>query len=149
MGWDGVDDSLDLGGLSVPVLALIGDEEQAGEAWLAGCRGMIRRDTSPDDILVAINATVTGFVVMAQGLVSSIGREVPFDSELPAEDLTPREKEVLELVAQGLTNKAIGLRLSISEHTVKFHLNSVLGKLGAQSRTDAVVKATRQGLISL
>jgi two-component system nitrate/nitrite response regulator NarL len=68
---------------------------------------------------------------------------------LPVEDLTPRELEVLQLLAEGLPNKAIGLRLSISEHTVKFHVNAILGKLGAQSRTDAVVRATRLGLIIL
>jgi DNA-binding NarL/FixJ family response regulator len=65
------------------------------------------------------------------------------------EDLTPRELEVLGLLAEGLPNKAIGLRLGISEHTVKFHVNAVLGKLGAQSRTEAVVRATRLGLILL
>jgi DNA-binding NarL/FixJ family response regulator len=67
----------------------------------------------------------------------------------PAEELTPRELEVLRLVAQGLPNKAIAQRLEISEHTVKFHVNAILGKLGVQSRTEAVVHATRLGLILL
>jgi DNA-binding NarL/FixJ family response regulator len=65
------------------------------------------------------------------------------------EDLTPRETEVLQLLADGLTNKAIAQRLGISDHTVKFHVNSVLGKLGAQSRTEAVVRASRLGLLLL
>ncbi|MGH2536960.1 MAG: response regulator transcription factor, partial [Candidatus Promineifilaceae bacterium] len=69
--------------------------------------------------------------------------------EPPLEPLTPRELEVLGLLAEGLTNKAIALRLGISEHTVKFHLNAILSKLGAQSRTAAVVRATRLGLIPL
>ena len=65
------------------------------------------------------------------------------------EELTPRETEVLQLLADGLTNKAIAQRLGISDHTVKFHVNAVLGKLGAQSRTEAVVRASRLGLLQL
>ena len=64
-----------------------------------------------------------------------------------ARDLTPRELEVLRLLAEGLPNKTVAHRLEISEHTVKFHVNSLLAKLGAQSRTDAVVRATRLGLV--
>jgi DNA-binding NarL/FixJ family response regulator len=65
------------------------------------------------------------------------------------EDLTGREREVLGLMAEGMSNKTIALRLEISEHTVKFHVNAILRKLGAQSRTEAVVRATRLGLILL
>ena len=64
-------------------------------------------------------------------------------------ELTTRELEVLRLVAEGLPNKAIAHRLGISEHTIKFHVNSIMGKLGAQSRTEAVISATRQGQILL
>ena len=64
-------------------------------------------------------------------------------------DLTPRELEVLALVADGLPNKAIAGRLGISDHTVKFHVNAILSKLGAQSRTEAVTRAMRMGLITL
>ena len=67
----------------------------------------------------------------------------------PARALTPREREVLQLLAEGLANKAIAQRLAISEHTVKFHVNAIMSKLGAQSRTAAVVQATRLGLIML
>ena len=63
--------------------------------------------------------------------------------------ITPRELEVLGIMAKGAPNKTLALRLGISEHTVKFHVNSIMGKLGAQSRTEAVVLATRLGLISL
>ncbi len=63
--------------------------------------------------------------------------------------LTPRELEVLGLIGDGLPNKTIAGRLDISEHTVKFHVNAILGKLGAQSRTEAVTLATRMGLITL
>ena len=69
--------------------------------------------------------------------------------ERPVEDLTPRELEVVQLLAEGLPNKAIAKRLGVSDHTIKFHVNAILGKLGAQSRTEAVVRATRLGLIVL
>ena len=65
------------------------------------------------------------------------------------EALTPRELNVLELVAEGLPNRAIAARLEISEHTVKFHVSSLFSKLGAGNRTDAVRRAVRLGLITL
>ena len=71
------------------------------------------------------------------------------DDSPSVESLTPREIEVLELVAQGLSNKAVAVRLGISDQTVKFHLTSISGKLGALNRTDAVRKAVRRGLITL
>ena len=72
-----------------------------------------------------------------------------FDRTPTVESLTPREIEVLELVAEGLSNKAVAARLGISDQTVKFHLTSLSGKLGAINRTDAVRRAVRRGLITL
>jgi DNA-binding NarL/FixJ family response regulator len=71
------------------------------------------------------------------------------DATPDVESLTPREIEVLELVAEGLSNKAVAVRLGISDQTVKFHLTSISGKLGALNRTDAVRRAVRRGLIAL
>ena len=71
------------------------------------------------------------------------------DDETAVESLTPREIEVLELVAEGLSNKVVATRLGISDQTVKFHLTSISGKLGAINRTDAVRRAVRRGLITL
>jgi DNA-binding NarL/FixJ family response regulator len=71
------------------------------------------------------------------------------DDDQDIESLTPREIEVLELVAEGLPNKAVAVRLGISDQTVKFHLTSISGKLGAINRTDAVRRAVRRGLITL
>jgi DNA-binding NarL/FixJ family response regulator len=71
------------------------------------------------------------------------------DAPAPVESLTPRETEVLELVAEGLPNKAIADRLRISDQTVKFHVASICGKLGAHNRTDAVRRALERGLITL
>jgi DNA-binding NarL/FixJ family response regulator len=71
------------------------------------------------------------------------------DNDEPQEALTPREVQVLELLAEGLPNKAIAGRLNISDQTVKFHVSAICGKLGAANRTDAVRRAVRRGLITL
>ena len=71
------------------------------------------------------------------------------DGEIAPEPLTPREIEVLELLAEGLPNKSIAARLGISADTVKFHIRSITGKLGAANRTDAVRRAVRRGLVTL
>lgn len=71
------------------------------------------------------------------------------DLSPPVEALTAREREVLELVSEGLPNKAIASRLGVSDHTVKFHLSSIFGKLGVSTRTEAVRRAVRAGLINL
>jgi ATP/maltotriose-dependent transcriptional regulator MalT len=76
-------------------------------------------------------------------------RTDPDGLEVPDEPLTPREHDVLELVAEGLSNKAIGARLGISDQTVKFHVASICGKLGVANRTEAVRRALRRGLITL
>lgn len=149
VGWNGVGESLDAAALGLPVVALVGDEDQATDVWRSGVVGLLWRSTPEEDILTAVMACIAGFMVIAPGLAALVGQPSLPTAEVPGEELTPRETEVLHLVARGLTNKAIGHQLSISEHTVKFHLNSILSKLGAQSRTDAVVRATRLGLISL
>jgi two-component system nitrate/nitrite response regulator NarL len=82
-------------------------------------------------------------------LLSPVASAPAADEAARPEALTPREIEVLELVAEGLSNKAIAGRLGISDQTVKFHLASVSGKLGASNRTDAVRRAVRSGLITL
>lgn len=82
-------------------------------------------------------------------LVASPQLPADLDDSPFVESLTPREIEVLELVAEGLPNKAVAARLGISDQTVKFHLTSISGKLGAINRTDAVRRAVRRGLITL
>ena len=86
----------------------------------------------------------------ADAFILSASSASPDVDDAPSvESLTRREVEVLELVAQGLPNKAIAARLGISDQTVKFHLTSISGKLGAINRTDAVRRAVRRGLVSL
>src|SRR3954469_4404570 len=89
--------------------------------------------------------------VDADGILVSGRARRPEDTDVPAfdEPLTPREIDVLELLAEGLANKAIATRLGISDQTVKFHVASISGKLNAANRTDAVRRAVRRGLISL
>ena len=131
------------------IVTLLSDEEQVGVLWSAGVRVMLSRDLSADSLFAAIKAAANNLAVLDPVLLNSFAPAAIVDEPDLAEDLTGREIEVLALVAEGLSNKAIAQRLSISEHTVKFHLNAVMGKLGVQSRTAAVVRATRLGLIAL
>ncbi len=131
------------------IVTLLSDEEQVGVLWSAGVRVMLSRDLSTDSLFAAIKAAANNLAVLDPVLLNSFAPAAIVDEPDLAEDLTGREIEVLALVAEGLSNKAIAQRLSISEHTVKFHLNAVMGKLGVQSRTAAVVRATRLGLIAL
>jgi DNA-binding NarL/FixJ family response regulator len=115
--------------------------------------GIVPLDTSPAQLQSAVHATAQGLVVLPTSSVGQLSdRQRQREPALLAtleEALTPREREVLELVGQGLPNKLIARQLQISEHTVKFHLASVSTKLGAVSRTDAVRLGLRQGLITL
>jgi DNA-binding NarL/FixJ family response regulator len=99
-------------------------------------------NAGPEAIAAALHAAARGLVVRPAA-ASVAERMVPLS--VPFDKLTSREQDVLELIAQGLTNKAIGQQLQIKESTVKFHVNSILTKLDAQSRTEAVVLATRLG----
>jgi two-component system, NarL family, nitrate/nitrite response regulator NarL len=132
------------------VLALVGQEGEYGVLLTAGVRGLLLRDAAAETMIAAAAAISQGLVVVAPELISVLIAPAPTTEDQPlVEPLTPRELEVLRGLADGLSNKQIGRQLAISEHTVKFHVNAILGKLGAQSRTEAVVRATRSGLILL
>jgi DNA-binding NarL/FixJ family response regulator len=105
---------------------------------------ILSRDASAEQIVHAVKAAAAGLLVFDG---SSVPRPSPED-EL-TDDLTPREIQVLQLLAEGLVNREIAERLSISEHTIKFHIGSILGKLQASSRTEAVTRGLRSGLIEL
>ena len=115
--------------------------------------GLLSTDASEDELVAAVRALGEGLWVGAPGLVKSLirlsGRRESSSDESPIEPLTAREMEVIQLMAQGLANKQIALSLSISEHTVKFHLSSLYAKLGISSRTEAVKRGIELGLISL
>lgn len=132
-----------------PILALAPVDETAW-LWNSGVRGLLPRAGDAASLPVALAAVAQGLLVLDPQLVGGFPRSAPPDAiEAPVEPLTARELEVLRGLADGLANKEIARRLAISEHTVKFHVNAVMGKLGAQSRTEAVVRATRAGLIFL
>lgn len=132
-----------------PVLALLDDEAAVADVWGAGARGMLPRNAPGAVLAAALHALAHDLVVLHPTLVAGAPLPTNPASASLLEPLTTRELDVLHWLAQGLSNKLIARQLSISEHTVKFHLNAILGKLGAQSRTDAVVRATRAGLIKL
>lgn len=138
--------------LGAPVLALVADEAAGEVALTAGARGLLYRDVAPAPLVAALLAVARGLAVFEPALaeVRAAPRAAPSVTATPGPDsLTPREREVLALLAEGLSNKAIADRLAISDHTAKFHVNAVLAKLGVQRRTEAVVRAARLGLVTL
>ncbi len=132
---------------SLPVVALLAVESLAGMVRAAGARGLLLRTSTADQMVAALHAVVQGLLIFDETLLAA-PTPMPADVEL-VDPLSARELEVLRYLAEGLSNKEIARTMSISENTVKFHVNTILGKLGAQSRTEAVVKATRAGLILL
>jgi DNA-binding NarL/FixJ family response regulator len=114
----------------------------------AGARGVLPRDTDGPRLAAALHAIAEGLVVVDARL-SEAALRTRTAAEPLLEPLTPRELEVLHLVGQGLSNRLIAARLHISEHTAKFHVNAILGKLGAQTRAEAVAQGARLGLLLL
>jgi DNA-binding NarL/FixJ family response regulator len=139
----------DLHASGAQVVALVQDDAPAVQLWASGTRGLLLRDSDTRTLLAALSAVAQGLAVLAPSLAVVLRTEDSGDLLAPAGQLTAREQEVLRLLAEGLANKAIAQRLAISEHTVKFHINALMGKLGAQSRTEAVVRAMRLGLVSV
>jgi two-component system, NarL family, response regulator YdfI len=123
----------------------------ANQALRAGVRGIFPRDLSAAQLATALNAIAQGFAVLHPGelQLQSAGAAGANEAADLVETLTAREREVLQMLAQGRGNKEIAARMKISEHTVKFHVASILGKLGASTRTQAVSVALRRGLILL
>jgi two-component system, NarL family, response regulator YdfI len=145
--------ALDQAGIAVVALV---DEPDAGwtaRALSSGVRAVLPRESSASEIVSAIVAAHDGLILLdpdvARELASQTRSAFTDASSDGAEDLTAREIEVLRRMADGLGNKEIAARLGISEHTVKFHISSILAKLGAASRTEAVTQGIRMGLILL
>jgi DNA-binding NarL/FixJ family response regulator len=148
-------EAIDWAGLGGPVVLLVRNPapEAIGEALRAGVRAVLPSSLPGSEIVKAVDAAASGLVVLdgpglemllrAPSTVSIGGAEGLLEA------LTPREIEVLRLLAAGLGNKEIASRLRISDHTVKFHVASVMGKLGASSRTEAVTLGIRHGLVMI
>jgi two-component system, NarL family, response regulator YdfI len=138
---------------SISTVVLVDDPVPAFTAALlaAGAAAVIQRDSSFDELASTLHAVAEGLTVLGTEFARSLAERLPHreDAEAmePAEKLTEREMDVLELLARGIGNKEIGAQLGISEHTVKFHISSILGKLSAANRTEAVTHGIRRGLI--
>ena len=146
----------------VPMVALVGDTEFAG-AWAAlqaagsPLRAILPIWASAQEVESAIAAAAQGLVVLHAGVMEAVTAEpaelpatgAPLRGEGAGQALSPRESEILNLLAAGLGNKEIAWQLKISEHTVKFHVTSIFNKLGASTRAEAVALGMRRGLIVL
>jgi DNA-binding NarL/FixJ family response regulator len=139
---DWLDELLDLS--TVVLLSSEPDPMIFNRIRRTGVGGILNSNASPEQIVQSIKSAASGLMIFDAALAPRISED-----ESPAEQLTPRETEVLGLLAEGLGNKEIAAKLSISEHTIKFHIRSILGKLGAASRTDAVARGIRSGVIEL
>jgi DNA-binding NarL/FixJ family response regulator len=131
------------------VVVLLPGPEHAAEAFAAGARGLFLRDSDPGAIAAAILAIRRGAVVLDPAIATELVRTRPAGTLPSNEVLTAREREVLARLAEGLSNKAIAKALDVTEHTAKFHVTAIMNKLGAETRTEAVVLAARLGLVVL
>ena len=145
----GLEELRALGSEGPPIVAIVADEVDAREALAAGARGVLSRNADGDRLAAALRAVSLGLVVLDDTFAAAVLRSAPTVAQELPESLTPRELEVLQLLAQGLPNKLIAQRLGISDHTAKFHVNAILGKLEVQSRSEAIVQAVRLGLVLL
>ncbi|KAM3096314.1 DNA-binding response regulator [Phormidesmis sp. 146-35] len=136
-----------------PAIVLLIDDLSEGaiaELLRAGVRAILPSEASADEILGAIVAAASGLTVLHPDITDVLLPTLPSPLPgLPSQSLTPREIEVLGMLAEGLSNKTIARRLMLSEHTVKFHISSLFSKLNVSSRTEAVILGARQGLILL
>jgi NarL family two-component system response regulator YdfI len=146
-------EAMDWASAGGPVVLLVRNPaaEPVTEALRAGVKAVLPNRLDGPEIVAAIQAAAAGLIVLDPASVENL---LPAPARVTAsgnltEELTSRELEVLRLVAAGLGNKQIAARLDISEHTVKFHISSIMSKLGAGSRTEAVTVGIRHGLIMI
>jgi NarL family two-component system response regulator LiaR len=136
--------------VKIIVLTTFKDGARINAALQAGADGYLLKDADGDALLQAIHAVQQGNAPLdpyvARHLVSNVTQHKDADG---IKNLTEREKEVLSLVAQGLSNRAVARALNLSEGTARIHVSNILGKLNALSRTEAAVRAVQMGLISL
>ncbi len=141
-------------GMEMPVVVLTtSDEESDLVASLRnGAQGYLLKDMDPDELVGALRDIVSGKNVVAHHLTDMLARVVQGGSSAPADrtnpflGLTPREREILQLLAEGQSNKMIARNLDISDGTVKLHVKSILRKLGVHSRVEAAVMAVERGI---
>jgi len=132
---------------AVPIVVLVANAQKvAPQALQAGADAVLDRAASGEQIAAAVTSACHGLVTIPAG-VARFGESATLGA--PPEPLTPREREILSLLAAGDSNRTIATRLSISVHTVKFHLSSIFSKLGVTSRTEAVALGLKLGIVLL
>lgn len=129
-----------------PPAVVLSDAPLTSRQFRWGVHAILPRDAPAEQIAAALHAATAGLIAIPLEAASGF---IPAASASAVENLTPREMETLEMLAEGLSNKQIAARLNISEHTAKFHVNSILGKLGAGTRTEAVMRGLRSGLLKV
>jgi DNA-binding NarL/FixJ family response regulator len=148
---DSLPEALPASAATIVFLTEISAARDISRLLKSGVRAILARESDADDIVAAIYAAYRGQVLLSAEAAESLAAVFGDHQEDSAmlEEITMREAEVLRMLAEGLANKDIARRLSISEHTVKFHISSILEKLGAATRTEAVTLGIRRGLIPI
>lgn len=144
---DGLESLIDL-----PLVVLLPDADAVSGVVTAlngGVYAILQREADAAWMMQALDTVTEGLIVFDPALIEPLTARAETPIEPLLENLTPRESEVLQYLAEGLANKAIAQTLGISHNTVKFHINAIFTKLNVQSRTEAVVRATQLGLIIL
>jgi DNA-binding NarL/FixJ family response regulator len=133
-----------------PAMVLLVDTATS-DLFSGSVRGLLPKGASEEEIVAAVEAAAAGLFAVHTEFADlfSSPRPTTAPRERSGQVLTPREIEVLRMMAEGLGNKTIAWKLGISEHTVKFHITSIFGKLNAGTRTEAVTAGIRQGLVLL
>jgi two-component system, NarL family, response regulator YdfI len=138
---------------AIVLLTEVSDARSISRLLRSGVRAILSRESDPDDVLSAIYTAYDGLALLSRPIAESLA--AVYSDQLPevedelSGEITSRETEVLRMLAEGLVNKEIAARLGISEHTVKFHISSILDKLDASTRTEAVTLGIRRGLIPI
>ena len=137
---------------SVILVTMHANPEYLFEALKAGAAGYVLKDVSQRELISAVQNVLHGESILNQELMARLlqrlARETPGQKDLPAGRLSPREREVLELLTKGQTNREIARKLTVSVSTVKIHVEHILAKLGVSDRTQAAVRAIETGLVS-
>lgn len=152
-GIDGIETTRRLRALSphtqVVILTAQADEARLLAALRAGALGYVRKEAEPEALLAAIRAAAQGQSMLDPLLAGEVLQELNRKNGLQSDNLTEREMEVLQQLALGHTNRQIAEALTVSEETVKTHVGNILAKLQLNHRTQAVLYALKQGLVSL
>ncbi|HZU25864.1 MAG TPA: response regulator transcription factor [Bryobacteraceae bacterium] len=143
-----VADSAD-GGEAGPPIVLVGVEQDSPPSIERGIRALLPGNCTGEELAAAVQAVAAGLIAYPAAYAAALLEATSAVEPAPTGVLSPRELEVLQLMAEGLANKEIAWRMGISEHTVKFHVASILNRLDAASRTQAVSIGVRRGLLML